>query len=97
MEAAPEEVLALMDSCMARFVQPYSEEAAPYLLERAQMRLNAGQGRGAMLDYDEYYKAVRGNVNDCSIIIANRRPFRQSSFSVRWMIWQKLLNLIRKS
>ena len=64
MEAAPEEVLALMDSCMARFVQPYSEEAAPYLLERAQMRLNAGQGRGAMLDYDEYYKAVRGNVND---------------------------------
>ena len=49
---------------MARFVQPYSEEAAPYLLERAQMRLNAGQGRGAMLDYDEYYKAVRGNVND---------------------------------
>ena len=28
------------------------------------MRLNAVQGRGAMLDYDEYYKAVRGNVND---------------------------------
>ena len=64
MEAAPEEILALMDSCIARCVQPFTEENAPYLLERAQMRMNAGQARGAMLDYDEYYKAVRGNVND---------------------------------
>lgn len=64
MEAAPEEILALMDSCVARCVQPFTEEAAPYLLERAQARMNAGQARGAMLDYDEYYKAVRGNVND---------------------------------
>ena len=64
MEAAPEEVLALMDSCMARFVQPYSEEAAPYLLERAQMNMAAGQARNAMLDYDAYHTAVKGQVND---------------------------------
>lgn len=64
MEAPAEEVLVLMDSCVARCVQPFMAESAPYLLERAQMRMNAGQARGAVLDYDEYYKAVRGNVND---------------------------------
>ena len=64
MQAPAEEVLALMDSCMVRFTQPYTEEAAPYLLERAQARMNADQARNAMLDYDAYYKAVNGNVND---------------------------------
>lgn len=64
MQAPSEEVLALMDSCMVRFTQPYTEEAAPYLLERAQARMNADQARNAMLDYDAYYNAVNGNVND---------------------------------
>lgn len=64
MQAPSEEVLALMDSCMVRFTQPYTEEAAPYLLERAQARMNANQARNAMLDYDAYYNAVNGNVND---------------------------------
>lgn len=64
MQAPAEEILALMDSCVARFTKPYMEEAAPYLLERAQARLNAGQARNAMLDYDAYYKAVNGKVND---------------------------------
>lgn len=64
MQAPSEEVLALMDSCMVRFTQPYTEEAAPYLLERAQARMNASQARNAMLDYDAYYNAVNGNVND---------------------------------
>lgn len=64
MEAAPEEVLALMDSCVAHCRKPFNEEDAPYLLERAQMHMNAGQARDAMLDYDDYYKAVNGKVND---------------------------------
>lgn len=64
MQAPAEEILALMDSCLVRFTQPYTEEAAPYLLERAQARMNADQARNAMLDYDAYYAAVNGNVND---------------------------------
>ena len=64
MEAPVQDVLALMDSCMSRFTEPYMTEAAPYLLERARVRMDAGQARGAMLDYDAYYKAVQGNVND---------------------------------
>ena len=64
MGASSEEVLAVLDSCMARFNKPYTQEAAPYLLERAQALMNAGKARNAILDYDAYYDAVKGNVND---------------------------------
>ena len=64
MGASPEEVLAVIDSCVARFNKPYTQEAAPYLLERAQALMKVGKARNAMLDYDAYYDAVKGNVND---------------------------------
>lgn len=64
MKAPAQEVLVLMDSCMSRFTEPYTTEAAPYLLERARVRMDANQARGAILDYDAYYKTVNGNVND---------------------------------
>lgn len=58
------EVVALMDSCIARCPQPITADFAPYLLERAQMNMNADQARNAMLDYDAYHTAVKGEVND---------------------------------
>lgn len=64
MKAESGEILALMDSCVARCPQPVMASYAPYLLERATMRVNAGQARQAMLDYDGYFKAVNGQVND---------------------------------
>ena len=64
LQAPAEEVLALMDSCVARYSKPYTVEAAPYLLERAQMRMSYGQAREAIFDYDAYYDAVGGKVND---------------------------------
>ena len=60
----PKEVVALMDSCIARCPQPITADFAPYLLERAQMNMNADQPRNAMLDYDAYHTAVKGEVND---------------------------------
>ena len=60
----PKEVVALMDSCIARCPQPITADFAPYLLERAQMNMNADQARNAMLDYDAYHTAVKGEVND---------------------------------
>lgn len=59
----PQEIVALMDSCIAHS-QPMTAASAPYLLERAQMYMNAEQYRAAMLDYDAYYTAVNGQVND---------------------------------
>ena len=64
MKAESGEILALMDSCVARCPQPVTASYAPYLLERATMRVNAGQARQAMLDYDGDFKAVNGQVND---------------------------------
>ena len=64
LQAPAEEVLALMDSCVARYSKPYTVDAAPYLLERAQMRMSYGQAREAIFDYDAYYDAVGGKVND---------------------------------
>ncbi len=63
MKAPTTEILALMDSCVSRCPQPYTEMAAPYLLARAQVLLTANQARKAMLDYDAYFNAVNGNVN----------------------------------
>ena len=65
MQKAPAaEVLALMDSCVAHCPKPYTDAAAPYLLARAQMLFNAGEARKSILDYDAYFDAVNGNVND---------------------------------
>lgn len=64
MKGDPKEIVALMDSCIARCPQPITEDFAPYLLERAQMNMAADQPRNAMLDYDAYHTAVKGEVND---------------------------------
>lgn len=64
MQADPKEIVALMDSCIARCPKPLTADFAPYVLERAQMNMNANQARNALLDYDAYFKAVNGQVND---------------------------------
>lgn len=64
LETPAEEVLVLMDSCVAQFNKPYSADAAPYLIERARVRMEAKQARNAVLDYDECYATLLGNVND---------------------------------
>ena len=64
LEAPSEEILALMDSCVAQFTKPYSSDAAPYLIERARIRMQAKQARNAVVDYDECFNAMLGKVND---------------------------------
>ena len=64
MEAPADEVVALMDSCIARFTAPYTTEAAPFLLERAGAYMRAQKARKAVVDYDAYFQAVNGQVND---------------------------------
>lgn len=71
-----EAALELMDSCIAKFAPPYTTEAAPYLLERGRMRDEAGQSRQALLDYDEYYRAVSTQVNDVFYYLRGQVAFR---------------------
>ena len=79
-----------MDSCVVRFTEPYTEEAAPYLLERAQARMNANQARAAMLDYDAYYKAVNGKVNDVFYYYREQAALKAKQF-------QRALNDMEKA
>ena len=90
MKAPAEEILALMDSCMSRFTEPYTTEAAPYLLERAQARMNADQARAAMLDYDAYFKTVNGEVNDVFYYYREQAALKAKQF-------QRALNDIAKA
>lgn len=52
------DVLALLDSAMSRFSQPYRSPAGPYLLQRAQHRDKYGFYKAAALDYRDYEKLV---------------------------------------
>lgn len=51
-------VIALLDSAVSRLATPYTAEAAPYLLARAQHLDNAAQHRRAVLDYNEYERII---------------------------------------
>ncbi len=56
------EVIALMDSAVARFNKPYSQEAGPYLYERARIKTEAELFREAVMDYNEFHTAMLGQV-----------------------------------
>lgn len=77
--ATPEEVLVFLDSCVER-CKPMTAELAPYLLERAQMRMNVGQYRPAMMDYDAYFDAVNGSVNDVFYYYREQAAFKAKQF-----------------
>ena len=50
--------------CFAPLPLSLCRVTRPYLLERAQMRMEAGKAREAVQDYTAYYNAVNGEVND---------------------------------
>ena len=80
MNADPKAVLAVMDSCVAHCPQPVSADNAPYVLERAQMNMNAGEYRSAMFDYDAYFKAVNGQVNDVFYYYREQAEFKARQY-----------------
>lgn len=79
-QADPAEVIALMDSCIAYCTTPMTSDNAPYLLERARLYMDTKQYRQAMLDYDAYYDAVKGNVNDMFYYYREQASFQAKQF-----------------
>ena len=59
-------------------------------MERAQARMNANQARAAMLDYDAYYKAVNGKVNDVFYYYREQAALKAKQF-------QRALNDMEKA
>lgn len=56
-------LIAMLDSCVAMFSQPYLKEAAPYLMARAQVLMDAQRYRQAVGDMNEYEKLMQTTVN----------------------------------
>lgn len=74
------EVIALMDSCIAYCITPITSDNAPYLLERARLYMDAEQYRPAMLDYDTYFDAMKGSVNDVFYFYREQASFHAKQF-----------------
>lgn len=58
------DVVAMMDSCIARCPNPITRDMAAYLLERAEDYSDAKMYRKALTDYNTYYDTMNGQVND---------------------------------
>ncbi|MGN0282103.1 MAG: hypothetical protein ACI4B3_07375 [Prevotella sp.] len=56
--------IAMLDSAVATFSRPYLKEAAPYIMARAQMLIEAGQYRKAVNDLNDYEQLMVAYVND---------------------------------
>lgn len=56
--------LALLDSMMAQHSRPFLKEAAPYILARAQARLESKKYREAVSDLNDYEQLMAAQVND---------------------------------
>lgn len=57
------EVIALMDSAVAFYPKPYGKDAAPYLYERARIKSEMEDYRGAVTDYNDFYDAMLGQTS----------------------------------
>lgn len=58
------EIIALLDSSIARMGTPTPKDAAPYILERIEHKTQLSLFKEAIDDYDLYYDLVDGRVND---------------------------------
>ena len=56
------ELVALLDSAVARFLPPYGTDAAPYLYERGRYKSEVKDYRGAVKDFNSFYDAMIGQV-----------------------------------
>lgn len=56
--------LSLLDSAVNMFSRPLLKEAAPFILTRAQARLEAGKYREATTDFNDYEQLMAAQLND---------------------------------
>lgn len=71
------ELIALLDSAIAKCGTPPSKEAAPYILERVELRTKLMQYPEAIADYDLYYNVLNGQVNESFYFYREQAKFRQ--------------------
>ena len=84
------EVIALMDSAVARFTKPYTSEAAPYFYERAEIKAQTGKYREAVIDYDTFYDAIGGRVTAAFYL-------QREQAEIQCKMYQQAINDINKA
>ena len=82
--------IALLDSAVATFSQPYLKEAAPYIYARAQALAENGQYRLAVNDFNEYENLMISQINSEFYYI-------RSQVEVKGRLFQQALNDLDKA
>lgn len=70
------DLIALLDSAVARCGTPPSPEAAPFILERVDLKLKLMNYPEAIADYDLYYSVSGGQVSDDFYYYREQAKFR---------------------
>lgn len=83
-------VLELLDSCVAMFERPYLKEAAPYLIVRAQARLDKNLYRDAVNDFNDYEALMPTTLTD-------RFFYMRHQAEIGGRLYQQALNDIDKA
>lgn len=84
------EVVALMDSAIIHFNPPYTSEAAPYFYERAEVKAQMGKYRDAVIDYNEFYDAINGQVTAAFYL-------QREQAEIQCRMYQQAINDINKA
>lgn len=84
------EAIALMDSAIMKFNPPYASEAAPYFYERAEMKAQMGKYREAVVDYNEFYDAIGGQVTAAFY-------FQREQAEIQCRMYQQAIDDINKA
>lgn len=82
--------ISLADSAMATLSKPYLKEAAPFILNHAQMMIDFGKYRNAVNDYNDYEQLMATSVND-------RFYYLRHQAEVSGRLFQQALNDINKA
>ncbi|MCI7015926.1 MAG: tetratricopeptide repeat protein [Prevotella sp.] len=82
--------IALLDSAVATFSQPYLKEAAPYIYARGQALAENGQYRLAVNDFNEYENLMLSQINSEFYYI-------RSQVEIKGRLFQQALNDLDKA
>lgn len=75
------DIIALLDSAIALCGTPPTNEAAPYILDRVDLRLKLMQYKEAVDDYNLYYDVLNGQVGDRFFYYREQAKFRMNDFA----------------
>lgn len=70
------DAIVLLDSAVAKCGTPVSKEAAPYILERIELKTQLENYREVVADYDLYYRAMGADVPDAFYFYRQQAKFR---------------------